>query len=78
MNIFENYLKEIENLILENKSQLSLKNISNLKDVTLEIPPAQFNFDLSCNLAMVLGKSNKLNPKDLAQKLKKLLKKNIA
>ena len=49
MNIFENYLKEIENLILENKSQLSLKNISNLKDVTLEIPPAQFNFDLySC------------------------------
>jgi len=78
MNIFENYLKEIENLILENKSQLSLKNISNLKDVTLEIPPAQFNFDLSCNLAMVLGKSNKLNPKDLAQKLKKLFLKNIA
>ena len=78
MNIFENYLKEIENLILENKSQLSLKNISNLKDVTLELPPAQFNFDLSCNLAMVLGKSNKLNPKDLAQKLKKLFLKNIA
>ena len=78
MNIFENYLKEIENLILENKSQLSLKNISNLKDVTLEIPPAQFNFDLSCNLAMVLGKSNKLNPKDLAQKLKKLFLRNIA
>ena len=72
MNIFENYLKEIENLVLINKSDLSLKNLDNLKYISLEIPPAEFNFDLSCNIAMVLGKSNKLNPKDLAQKLKKL------
>ena len=72
MNIFENYFKEIENLVKKNKTYLSLDNIDNLKNACLEIPPAQFNFDLSCNIAMVLGKSNKLNTKDLAQKLKKL------
>lgn len=77
MNIFENYLKEIENIILKNKSHLSLKNTDNLKNISLEIPPTQFNFDLSCNVAMILGKSNKLNPKDLAEKIKKLFIDNL-
>ena len=77
MNIFENHFKEIENLVLKNKSHLNLNNIDNLKSVSLEIPPARFNFDLSCNIAMVLGKSNKLNPNSLAQKLKKLFLDNI-
>jgi arginyl-tRNA synthetase len=77
MNIFDNHLKEIKDLILKNKSFLNLNNIDNLKSVTLEIPPAQFNYDLSCNIAMVLGKSNKLNSKDLAQKLKELFSVNI-
>ena len=77
MNIFEHHLKEIQDLISINKSQLSLKNIDNLNRVSLEIPPAQFNYDLSCNIAMVLGKSNKLNPKNLAQKLKKFFSDNI-
>ena len=62
MNIFDHHLKEIQNLILINKKKLKLENIDNLKNVNLEIPPNQFNFDLSCNIAMVLGKSNKLNP----------------
>ena len=73
MNIFENHIKEIENLVQKNKSYLRLKNLNNLKNVNLEIPPSQFNFDLSCNIAMVLGKSNKLNPKDLGSKFKKTL-----
>ncbi len=77
MNIFENHFKEIENLVQKNKSHLSLKNLDNFKNVSVEIPPAQFNFDLSCNIAMVLGKLNKLNPKDLAQKLKKLFLENV-
>ena len=77
MNIFENHFKEIENLVLKNKSHLNLNSIDNLKSVSLEIPPSKFNFDLSCNIAMVLGKSNKLNPNALAQKLKKLFLDNI-
>ena len=44
--------------------------IDDLKGVNLEIPPDQFDFDLSCNIAMVLGKKNKINPKTLALKLK--------
>ena len=43
----------------------------------MEIPPEQFNFDLSCNIAMVLGKKNKINPKNLAQKLKNIFLKKI-
>ena len=74
MNIFENHIKEIENLVQKNKSHLRLKNLNNLKNVSLEIPPSQFNFDLSCNIAMVLGKSDKLNSKDLAQNLKNFRK----
>ena len=77
MNIFENHFKEIKNLVLKNKSHLNLNNIDNLKSVSLEIPPSQFNFDLSCNIAMVLGKSNKLNPKDLAKNLKTLFLDNL-
>ena len=72
MNIFDNHLKEIQNLILMNKKKLKLENIDNLRNVNLEIPPEQFNFDLSCNIAMVLGKSNKLNPKDLAKNIKEI------
>ena len=77
MNIFDHHLKEIQNLILINKKKLKLENIDNLKNVNLEIPPDQFNFDLSCNIAMVLGKSNKLNPKDLAKKIREVFLKQI-
>jgi arginyl-tRNA synthetase len=77
MNIFDHHLKEIQNLILINKEKLKLENIDNLKNVNLEIPPEQFNFDLSCNIAMVLGKSNKLNPKDLAKKIREVFLKQI-
>ena len=77
MNIFDHHLKEIQNLILINKKKLKLENIDNLKNVNLEIPPDQFNFDLSCNIAMVLGKSNKLNPNDLAKKIREVFLKQI-
>ena len=70
MNIFEHHLSEIKKINLSGKKTLNLENIDNLKGVILEIPPEQFNFDLSCNIAMVLGKKNKLNPKTLAFKLK--------
>ena len=77
MNIFEFHLKEIKDLVLKYQSQLDLNQIDNLENISLEIPPAQFNYDLSCNIAMILGKSNRLSPKDLAQKIKKLFLENI-
>ena len=45
MNIFEHYLSEIKNLILDHKNDLKLKNLDNFKSINLEVPPEQFNFD---------------------------------
>ena len=70
MNIFEHHLSEIKKIILSEKDTLKLEDIENLKGVNLEIPPEQFNSDFSCNIAMILGKKNKINPKTLALKLK--------
>ena len=77
MNIFDNHLKEIKDLILANKNFLKLKETNNLKSVNLEVPPQQFNFDLSCNIALVLGKSNNFNPKNLAENIRKILLEKI-
>ena len=78
MNIFEHHLSEIKKLILSNKKNLELNNVENLKNINLEIPPEQFNFDLSCNVAMVLGKTNKKNPNELALKLKNFFLEKIS
>ena len=77
MNIFQYYLSEIHNLVLNHKNDLKLKNIDSLNNISLEVPPEQFNCDLSCNASLILAKPNKLNPKDLAIKLKDLFKDNI-
>ena len=77
MNIFKYYLSEIHNLVLNYKDDLNLKNLDNLDNVILEIPPEQFNFDLSCNISLVLAKENKLNPKTLATQLKNLFENQI-
>ena len=77
MNIFEYYLSEIKNLIVDHKNNLKLKNLDNLQNINLEVPPEEFNFDLSCNISLVLGKSNQLNPKNLALELKNLFENKI-
>ena len=77
MNIFEDYLNKIKVIILKNQESLKLLNTNNFKGVTVEIPPAEFNFDLSCNISLVLGKLNKINPKDLANNIKNLIIKNL-
>ncbi len=78
MNIFEKYLIEINKLILSNKELLKLKDLENIKNINLEVPPEHFNFDLSTNVCLVLSKANKIRPIDLAENIKKLLLKNIA
>ena len=72
MNIFDHHLSEIRKIILSEKDFLKLEDIDNLKGINLEVPPEQFKFDLSCNVAMVLGKKNKIKPKILALKLKEI------
>jgi arginyl-tRNA synthetase len=77
MNIFEYYILTINKIILNHKDDLKLINLNNLKNINLEIPPDQFNFDLSCNVSLVLCKSNQLDPKKLANLLKNLFEKEI-
>ena len=77
MNIFENYLLKINNIILKNKDNLNLQNLENIKNVNLEVPPEHLNYDLSTNISLVLSKSNKINPKILANKIKDLILKKI-
>ena len=77
MNIFEEYINKITALILKNQKLLKLDNLNNFKGVVVESPPAEFNFDLSCNAGLVLGKINKISPKELANKIKDLILKDL-
>ena len=77
MNIFDNYLSKINKIILENKEGLQLQNLENLKNVNLEVPPEHFDFDLSTNISLVLSKTNRKNPKTLANNIKDLLLENL-
>ncbi len=78
MNIFDNYLLKITKIILKNKESLNLRNFKNLENVNIEVPPKHFNYDLSTNISLVLSKTNKINPNDLAKSIKDLLLKNIS
>jgi len=77
MNIFEEYINKITALILKNQKLLKLDNLNNFKGIVVESPPAEFDFDLSCNASLVLGKINKINPKELANKIKDLILKDL-
>ena len=77
MNIYNNYLKLINNCVKDNKKNLELKDLNNFKGVILENPPTNFNYDFSTNICLVLGKLNKLNSINLAKKIKKTLEENI-
>ena len=77
MNIFEEYLHLIKSLIIDNQKLLKLENLKEFKGVVVEIPPAEFNYDLSCNICLILAKINNIDPKDLAKKIESLMNKSI-
>ncbi len=77
MNIFDHYLSKINKLIQDNKDILKLKTLDGMIHANLEIPPTQFNFDLSSNVCLILGKLNKTNPYQLANEVKNLIIKEI-
>tara|TARA_B110000211_G_scaffold95702_1_gene111576 strand:+ start:2246 stop:2728 length:483 start_codon:yes stop_codon:yes gene_type:complete len=77
MNIFENYLIKIKELVLTNANLLNIKDTNKFKGITAENPPSNFDYEISCNIALILAKINKTTPKDLASKIKKLLSEEI-
>ncbi len=77
MNIFENYLSQINKIVLDNKDILKLSSLKDLNLANLEVPPDYFDFDLSTNVSLILSKENKINPKNLSHEIKDLLLKHI-
>ncbi len=77
MNIFEEYQNKISDLVLKKQKFLKLDNLNKFKGVSVETPPSDFNFDLSSNICLVLGKVNKVNIKELAKKIKDLINENF-
>ena len=59
MNIFENYLKITKQIILRNSKELNIEKNFNYDGIIIEIPPVEYNFDLSTNIAMILAKKTK-------------------
>ncbi len=77
MNIFTLYLKKIINLTKKNQIELKIEDFNNFKGVTVENPPKDYDFDLSCNIGLILAKNNKLNVKETSNKIKNLILKNL-
>ena len=75
MNIFDIYLDKIKKIIIDQNKKGILKIPENLDSINVEIPPKQFDSDISTNVSMVLAKINKTQPIDLANKLTELIKK---
>ena len=74
MNIFDIYLDKIIILIKKLNKEGTLELSSNLKAINVDIPPSNFDCDISTNVAMVLSKANKRSPIDIANILVDLIK----
>ena len=77
MNIFEIYLKKIQDLIVKNSNNLKIESNINFTGTVIESPPQEFNFDLSSNIALVLAKKTKQSSVELAENFKKLILENL-
>ncbi len=69
MNIFELYLNRIKSIIVELSKKNQLIVPETLHKINTEIPPPEFDCDISTNVSMVLSKLNKTSPIQLAEKL---------
>tara|TARA_B110000261_G_C12776986_1_gene234830 strand:+ start:127 stop:504 length:378 start_codon:yes stop_codon:yes gene_type:complete len=73
MNIFEIYKKKIQDLVLANCENLNIDPKINFKGVVIEVPPQEFDFDLSSNIALILARQTRQSPAKLANLIKDLL-----
>ena len=74
MNIFDLYLEKILKVVKQANKDKLIEVPENLKGINVDIPPPQFNCDISTNVAMVLAKPNKKSPIDVANQLVSLIK----
>jgi len=74
MNIFDLYLDKIIILIKKLNKDGSLELPESLNGINVDIPPSNFDCDISTNVAMVLSKANKKSPINIANTLIDLIK----
>ena len=75
MNIFDLYLDKIIILIKKLNKEDALVLPESLNGINVDIPPANFDCDISTNVSMVLSKINKKSPIDIANQLIGLIEK---
>ena len=73
MNLFKIYLSEIKKIIIGHRKEINFNSKKDLDGIIVETPPEKFDFDFSSNAAMVLSKSVKNNPRNIAEKIKNIL-----
>ena len=76
MNIFDTYLNQIKRLLINLNKDNLIELPDTLNGINVDIPPSNFDFDISSNVAMVLSKINKKSPITIAENLVILLKEN--
>ena len=69
MNIFDIYLNKIKNLITQLNKDGLIELPESLNGINVDIPPPNFDYDISTNISMVLSKINKKSALDLANQL---------
>ena len=74
MNIFDLYLDKIIILIKKLNKEGSIELPESLNGINVDIPPSNFDCDISTNVAMVLSKANKKSPIDIANSLIDVIK----
>jgi arginyl-tRNA synthetase len=74
MNIFDIYLEKIKNLIKKLNNDKLIILPESLNGINVDIPPPNFDCDISTNVSMVLSKINKKSPIELANQLIVLIK----
>ena len=77
MNLFTDYLTDIKKKISKDKDLAKITSFKNLDDIIMEKPPENFDFDLSSNIALILGKKNNVDPREIAKKIKNILSKEF-
>jgi len=75
MNIFDLYLDKIIILIKKLNKEGSIELPESLNGINVDIPPSNFDCDISTNAAMVLLKANKKSPVNIANILIDVIKK---
>ena len=75
MNIFDIYLERIKDLINQLNKDGLIELPDSLNGINVDIPPPNYDYDISTNIAMVLSKINKKSPFDIANQLIILIKK---